>query len=351
MSEKTEQPTSKRLRDARERGQVVKSQEINAMVQLGLILLWVIAEGSTLQAAIAGCMDTAIQVSILPLGDALAQLTGQIAAVFIRFVFGLAALLVVSLTLTGFLQVGFLIAPEALKPTAERINPLSNLKQMVSLHSLFELAKMLLKVTVLGLTFAYLLDRYASSFSHLPQAGLTAGFAVCVQMAQWMWIALLITTAVFSVADYGMQYYQLRRQLMMSHQEIKQEYKDSEGNPEIKNRRRELHREVQSGSLAGKVASSSVVVRNPTHIAVCLSYVPDETPLPVVLEYGRDARAQQIVTLAEQYDIPVVENVPLARALINSTMPGDYVPEPLFEAVAQVLRLVQEQMEADDAAP
>ncbi|PHV11487.1 EscU/YscU/HrcU family type III secretion system export apparatus switch protein [Chitinimonas sp. BJB300] len=349
MSEKTEQPTSKRLRDARQRGQVVKSQEINATVQLGLILLWLMVEGPSLQAALGGSLDTAILVCTQPLGDALAQLTNQLAAIIIRFVFGLAGLLVVSLTLTSMLQVGFLVAPEALQPSADRINPLNNLKQMVSLHSLFELAKMVLKVSVLGLTFAYLINRYAPSFSHLPQAGLTAGFAVCVQLAQWMWAVLLIATAVFAVADYGMQYYQLRRQLMMSHEDIKQEYKDSEGNPEIKQRRRELQREVQSGSLAGKVSGASVVVRNPTHIAVCLSYVPDETPLPVVLDYGRDARALQIVALAEKFGIPVVENVPLARALIASTEPGDYVPEPLFEAVAQVLRLIQEQMEADDA--
>jgi type III secretion protein U len=135
---------------------------------------------------------------------------------------------------------------------------------------------------------------------------------------------------------------------MMSREDIKQEYKNSEGNPEIKHRRRDMHREVQSGSLGGKVAKSSVVVRNPTHIAVCLRYDAEETPLPVVMEYGRDARALQILALAQTHGIPVVENIPLARALIKCTQPGDYVPESLLEPIAQVLSMIQSQLAQDD---
>ena len=120
----------------------------------------------------------------------------------------------------------------------------------------------------------------------------------------------------------------------------------------MKQRRRELHREVQSGSLAGKVAKSSVVVRNPTHIAVCLYYEAGETPLPQVLEIGHDTQALNIVALAQAGQIPVVENIPLARALAASTVPGDYIPESLFHAVAQLLRGIQDawqEKEQDDA--
>ncbi len=348
MSEKTEQPTAKRVRDAREEGQVAKSQEINAVVQLGLILLWLTAEGPGLYAALASFINSAIATVNLPLESAMAQLVVEFGALGMRFVFGLAGLLALALTLTGMLQSGFLFAPKAIHPSAQRINPLSNAKQMVSLMKLFELGKMLLKVGVLGLTFVYLIDRYAASFAHLPQAGLAAGLAVCTQMAQWMWAILLALTVVFAIADYAMQHHQLRKQLMMSREDIKQEFKNSEGSPEVKHRRREMHREVQSGSLAGKVAKSSVVVRNPTHIAVCLRYEEGETPLPQVLEYGKDARALHIVALAEEQGIPVVENVPLARALIATTRPGDYIPETLFAAVAQVLRLIRTRMEEDE---
>ncbi|AXE30560.1 EscU/YscU/HrcU family type III secretion system export apparatus switch protein [Chromobacterium phragmitis] len=347
MSEKTEQPTAKRIRDAREEGQVAKSQEINALVQLGVLLLWLAAEGPALYQGFGAALTLAAGDINLPLVDALQRSLELLAWLALRFVVGMAGMVALALTLTGLLQSGFLFAPKALHPSGERINPLSNIKQIFSMRNLFEFAKMLLKVGVLGLTFAYLIKRYAFSFAHLQQAGLAAGFAVCVQMGQWMWMILLAATAVFSVADYAMQHHQLRKQLMMSREDIKQEFKNAEGSPEIKHKRRELHREVQSGSLAGKVAQSSVVVRNPRHLAVCLRYQAGETPLPQVLAQGRDAMALHIVALAEARGVPVVENVPLARALVAATQPGDYIPQPLFRAVAQLLAMLREQAEAE----
>lgn len=352
MSEKKEQPTAKRLRDAREEGQIVKSQEINALVLLGVVLLWLVAEGPPLRAALGEFILSTIDVVNLPIDSATAQVTGPLCTIFLRFVLGLAAVLVLALTLTGLIQSGFLFAPKALKPSGQRLNPLSNIKQIFLLRSLFDFGKMLLKVTLLGFTFFYLIQRYAASFAHLPHAGLEAGIAVCAQMTRWLLSILLGTTGVFAVADYAMQHRQLRKQLMMSREDIKQEFKNSEGSPEVKQRRRELHREVQSGSLASKVAKSSVVVRNPTHIAVCLYYEAGETPLPQVLEIGHDARALNIVDLAQAQQIPVVENIPLARALAASTAPGDYIPESLFQAVAQLLRGIQDawqEKEQDDA--
>ncbi|MFR9718014.1 EscU/YscU/HrcU family type III secretion system export apparatus switch protein [Aeromonas diversa] len=348
MSEKTEQPTAKRIRDAREEGQVAKSQEINALVQLAVILLWMVAEGPMLYLALGDLIVSTVGVVNLSLSSAMSVLVGKLATLVVRFVFGLADLLAVLLILTGLVQSGFLFAPKAIQPSGQRINPLSNAKQMVSVVKLFELGKMLLKMGSLALTFSYLIERYAASFTHLSQAGVVAGILVCSKMAQWMWAILLILTALFAVADYAMQHHQLRKQLMMSKEDIKQEFKNAEGSPEIKQRRRELHREVQSGSLAEKVADASVVVRNPTHIAVCLRYCEGETPLPRVLEYGRDERALHIVALAEARGIPVVENIPLARALVASTQPGDFIPEELFVAVAQVLRLLREESEEVD---
>lgn len=348
MSEKTEQPTEKRIQDARKEGQVAKSQEINATVQLTLTLLWLIAEGPDLYDALAKLIDYTIDATNLSLDAATVVLTEHVVSLTLRFVFGLGGLLALSLTLTGLVQSGFLFAPKAIQPSAKRLNPLANAKQMVSITKLFELGKMLLKVAVLGITFAYMIMRFGPSFATLPQAQPAAGLAVCVQLAQWMWAVLAGMTAVFAVADYGMQYYQLRKQLMMSHDDIKQEHKNAEGSDEIKHRRRELQQEVQSGSLAGNVAKSSVVVRNPTHIAVCLRYEENETPLPQVLEYGREERALQIVALAEQFEIPVVENVALARALIASTQPGDYIPEALFAPVAHVLQLVRARLDEDE---
>jgi type III secretion protein U len=348
MSEKTEKPTAKKIREARQKGQVAKSAEINATVQVGVILLWIIANGGSLQQTLTETITATLDAVNLPLQTAMNEIVGRIALLMAHFLFSLAGLLVLSIMLVGMLQTGLLFAPGALKVSADKLNPLGNLKNMVSARTLFELFKMTFKVGVLGLTFAYVIKHYAASFAHLPQAPLAAGMAVCVQLGQWMWMVLLAVTGMFSIADYAMQHHQTMKQLMMSREDIKQEYKNSEGNPEIKHRRRDMHREVQSGSLGGKVAKSSVVVRNPTHIAVCLRYDAEETPLPVVMEYGRDARALQILALAQTHGIPVVENIPLARALIKCTQPGDYVPESLLEPIAQVLSMIQSQLAQDD---
>ncbi|MFM0515531.1 EscU/YscU/HrcU family type III secretion system export apparatus switch protein, partial [Paraburkholderia sp. RL17-373-BIF-A] len=343
MSEKSEKPTAKRIRDARQEGQIATSQEVNASVLLAVTLLWMTAEGPALVTGLAGLVTVTVASVNLPIHSALQQVADHFVMVIERFVFGFAALLVTALTLTGLIQSGFLFAPKALLPSGQRISPLSNVKQIVSVKSLFELCKSVLKVVILGCIFFYLVKRYAASFAHLPLAGVEAGLAVCVQMARWMWEILLGVTAMFAVADYAMKHRQLIKQLMMSRDDIKQEFKNSEGNQEVKHRRRELHREVQSGSFAASVGQSLVVLRNPSHIAVCLRYVSGETPLPQVLEIGRGALALSIVALAEAQGIPVVENVQLARALAASTTPGDYIPEPLFQAVAHVLRGLQDK--------
>lgn len=345
MSEKTEKPTAKRIRDARSEGQVAKSQEITAVVQLGTIFLWLVAEGRTLVAQIGDATKATIDATGMPLDDAVPTLIQVFSSLLIRFAAGMAVPVIVALTLTGLLQTGFVFSPKALKVSGERINPLSNIKQIVSMRSLFELFKSLIKVGVLGLTFIYLIMRYAASFAYLPTAGFAAGLVVCEQMAQWMWLILIGATIIFAVPDYMVQRRQLMKQLMMSKEDIKQEYKNSEGSPEVKHRRRELHREVQSGSLGGKVRRSSVIVRNPTRIAVCIRYVAGETPLPQVLAIERDALALRVVALAERENIPVVENIPLARALLASSRPGDYVPRDLFQAVAEVLRIVFDQIQ------
>lgn len=199
-----------------------------------------------------------------------------------------------------------------------------------SLIKLFEFMKIMLKMVVLLVIFAYLIKQYAPSFSHLPQAEVMAGLSVTATMAEWMLSILLLVTLIFAVADYAMQNYQQIKQLMMSREDIKQEYTNTEGNPEIRQRQREIHREVQSGSLADRVSRSSVVVKNPTHIAVCIRYERGSTPLPQITESGKGLKAVRILALARKADIPVVENLRVARLLWRATQPGDYIPEHLF---------------------
>ncbi|WP_215778643.1 EscU/YscU/HrcU family type III secretion system export apparatus switch protein [Paludibacterium sp. B53371] len=349
--EKKEKPTAKRLRDARKEGQIARSQDVGLVIQSGVVLLWLMLEGKALYDALAEDLWLVIAVGQQDLGGALARYLPHLGWLWLRFCGGLALVLVLCLISGGLLQTGFLFAPKALKLSGQRINPLSNAKNLLSMKNLIELFKSLCKVLILGLTFAYLIRQYGPSLAYLPGASVQAGLLVGARLLLWMWGIQLATGMVFAIADYGYQRFMWLKQLRMSHKDLQQEYKHTEGDPEIRQRRKDLHQELLSGSLAGKVAAASVVVRNPTRLAVCLRFVPGDTPLPQITAMGRDHRARHILRLAERHGIPVVERVPLARALFADCKPGDYIPESLFAAVAEVLRWLMQTTGDPPALP
>lgn len=340
MSEKTEKPTPQKLRDARKKGQVAKSADVTSAVQLGALLGYFNFEGPRLLQAFERLIDLSIRVTNQNLGLALEQLTDGFVELALRFVLGMAVMLLVLTILSIVVQTGPLLASEALKPSLDKVNPLGNLKQMFSLKSAFELIKSIAKVAALSVIFFYLVREHGPSIQFLPLCSVECGLRVGAQLLDWLWMALAGFYVIFGIADYAFQRYNMNKQLMMSIEDIKQENKNSEGNPEMKQHRKSTHREIQSGSLAADVKKSSVVVRNPTHVAVCLFYRAGETPLPRVLAIGVDATARHIVDLAERAGVPVVENVRVVRALAKHAKVGGYIPAPLFEPIAQILRAV-----------
>lgn len=340
MAEKTEKPTEKRLREARNRGQVIKSAEIVTGLQMAVILGYFLFEGPALVQSIIGLIDLTLNVINLPLETAVAQVVGMFAMIALRFLGGLILVLAFTIVLANVGQTGPVWAGEAVLPSMNKLNVMKNAQQLISMKSLFELAKNVLKVIVLGLVFYYLLHRYVTSFQYLPQCGEACGLGVISTLITWLWGCFLGCYLVFGIADYAFQRYSLMKELKMSKEDTKQEYKDSEGNPEMKQKRRETQREVASGSLANNVRKATVVVRNPTHIAICLYYSECETPIPTVIEKAEDHMALHLVSLAEKAGVPIVENIPLARALFKQVETGSAIPERLFEPVAELLRLV-----------
>ncbi|RQR48119.1 EscU/YscU/HrcU family type III secretion system export apparatus switch protein [Burkholderia sp. Bp9126] len=339
MSEKSEKPTTKKLADARKKGQVAKSAEITSGVQLAAMLGYFFFEGTYLLQA----FETLVELSIALLNDDFTTSIGRwldvLCAILIRFMLGISGIVILTTIVTVIAQIGPMFATEALRPSLDKINPLANLKQIVSLKTLFEFSKSLFKVGTLSVIFFYLIRQYAPALQFLPLRGIECGLAVNVQLLCWMWGALVCFYTILGIVDFAFQRHNTTKQLMMSLEEIKQEFKNSEGNPEIKNKRREVHREVQSGSLSANVAKSTVVVRNPVHVAVCLYYRPGETPLPEVLEIGHGKMALHIVAIADRAGVPVVENVRVARALASRIGVGQYIPSDLFEPVAHILRI------------
>ncbi|GAB3629242.1 EscU/YscU/HrcU family type III secretion system export apparatus switch protein [Pandoraea terrae] len=340
MSEKNQKPTPKKIDDARKKGQVAKSADLTVFVQLGVLLAYFWLEGPAMFDAFRDLVALTLAVIGAPVDEAFRRLGVAALLVMARFSLGVAALLVFVTWMAMIMQFGVLVAPDAVAPKFERIDPVAKAKQLFSMQSLFEFGKSLTKVTVLSLIFFYLVRQYGPTLGALPQCGPACGFGVAVQMLFWLWAVLVLAYVVFGAADFAFQKFNHEKQLRMSLDEIKREYREIEGNPEMKHRRREQHREdVESGSLAGNVNKSTVVVRNPTRLAICLRFVPDETPVPVVVEKGRHARARAIVALAERAGIPVLEHVPVARRLMADVEIGAPIPHDLFEPVAAVLRL------------
>lgn len=349
MAEKTEKPTQKRMNEARKKGQVIKSNEIVTVLKMAVILGYLIVEGHALFNAIGELVILTVRSLSLPIDVAAKTIIGSFIMLLLRFMVGLVVVLIITICLSCIVQTGPIWAHKSLAFSFNKMNIIKNAKQIFSMKNLFEFGKNILKVIVLTLVFYYLLDYYVNLFQYLPTCGIDCGVMVTFTLIQWLWGGFLVCYIVFAIADYGFQYYHVMKELKMSKEDTKREFKDTEGNPQIKQKRREIQREITSNSVVANVKKSTVIVRNPIHIVVCLYYQPGITPLPQVVEKFQDNMALHIVKLAEKAGIPMVENIPLARALFQQVERGQIIPESLFEPVAELLRLVMDlRYDSDD---
>ncbi len=346
--EKTEKPTQKKIKDARNKGQVIKSTEIVTGLQMAVILAYFMGLGHEFLLACIHFIKVSIDSVNLDFDVATDLVYGEFMGLFVRYIGGLGLILFVVIVLGNILQTGAMWASEAVEFKFDKLNVVSNAKNLFSMKSVFELLKNLFKVFVLSLVFYYILHKYANSFQYLPICDEECGLKVMMTLILWLWGCFVGCYLLFGAADYAFQHYNTMKELKMTKEETKQEHKDQDGNPEIKQKRRETQREVASGSLASNVKKSSAVVRNPNHLAICLYYDSQDAPIPKVLEKAEDHMALHIVDLAEKNQIPIVENILLARSLYSQVEAGDFVPESLFEPVAELLRFVMSVDYDDD---
>lgn len=230
-----------------------------------------------------------------------------------------------------------LISGEALRPKFSHINPLQGVKRLFSLRSIIEALKGLLKIAVLLYLIYQFLSGVVDTFSKYLFTDLGAVCSHLLDLAFQMSMQIAVAYVVLAAADIFYQWWDYERQIRMSKREIKEEYKQMEGDPQVKGRIKELQRKMAQSRMMQKVPQADVVIRNPTHFAVALRYKADQDRAPVVLAKGQDQMALRIVSLAEENGVAVVENVPLARALYASTDLEQEIPPELYGAVAEVL--------------
>lgn len=336
-ADKTEPPTRKRILDARKEGNVSKSRDLTGTV---LVLGWLIAAWM-LAGSMHARINTLFEQSLATLGQpfktSLVQLSHTAVETFLWLMLPLLAMSLMLGLLIEFLQVGPLLSWEKVKPKMDKLNPVEGIKKMFSMDNLVELVKSIVKSAAL-IGIGWIVVRgMLPDLVQLPTSPPGA-----ISAALWHGLSLIViwTICVFffiSALDSAYQKYSYLKNLRMSRRDIRQELKDSEGDPHVKQRRRQLHQEWSQQNMLHAVRGANVVVTNPTHIAVALRYQDGDTDLPIVVAKGEGHTAEMIRQAAEEAGVPILQNIPLARGLHEKVALDDHISNEFFEAVAEVL--------------
>ncbi len=335
---KTEQATPKRRQDERKKGHVPMSKDVVGVASLFAAIVSLRLLGSTvipnISAYFVFCFE---QMQSAQISEAFLTLAMRFLALTARVVGPVAGLAIFAATTATFAQTRFLVTTDPIKPKLSKLNPLKGLKNLFSVKSLIETLKNLLKISIL-LFLVYLCLRdmieVATRFLYAEIGG------ACRYLFDAVYSMLLKIAAAFLViaaVDFFYQKWDYNNQLKMTKQEVKEEYKQTEGDPKVKGKIKEIQRKMAMQRMMDAVSKADVVVRNPTHVAVALRYHPGEDEAPVVLAMGLDYLALRIVAVAEQNNVTVIENVPLARALYAEAELNQQIPSSLYEAVAEVM--------------
>lgn len=341
MSDKTEQPTPKRLREAREKGDVCKSAEIPTALTVLVLVVYLVAMGGSIYEKMAAMFAVAFDAVHLPYAEALGRVVFVVSDIFVWIVFPVVFLVMAMAVIGNLAQVGFLFSMKAAMPKLENLSPAKWFKKVFSVKNAVELLKNILKVCVVGYAVYAVLSDYINEFFKIQTATIYALWDIIARAIKDMLIFSSGAFCAVAALDYLFQRWQYSKQHMMSKDEVKREYKEMEGDPHIKGKRKQLHQELIAQNSMGNVRRAKVLITNPTHYAVALDYEKDKTPLPVVLAKGEGLLAQRMIKVAEEEGIPIMRNVPLARSLYAEGTENAYIPADLIKPVAEVLKWVQ----------
>ena len=337
---KTEKATPKKRRDERKKGNVFLSQDAVAVVTLlgSFSAFWLLS--GTIAEQLSGFMQFCISRcgAVGPTtGDLVREIVMQALGLLLRCVFPITLVTMACAIIATFAQTRLLVSSELMKPKFSRINPLEGFKRLFSLKSVVNALKGILKISVLMvIVYLSIKGMFHESAKYL-YVDLRASCAHLFSQGMGMIIKIGLAFIALAALDFLYQWWDYERGLRMSTQEIKEEYKQTEGDPQIKGKIKEMQRKRAQSRMMQQVPQADVVIRNPTHFAVALRYHPEEDAAPIVLAKGMDSLALRIVKVAEEHKIPAIENVPLARALYADAELDQEIPPELYNPVAEVL--------------
>lgn len=342
--EKTEQATPKKKKETREKGNVLQSKEINSAFVLLATFIMINAFATFIGITLRNTTSYIYnQYLALDFTFSLKNLQTLLINSIISFFIIVAPIALTNLVVgvvASYLQVGVLFTTKPLAVDIKKINPIEGFKRMFSMKSIIELLKALIRIIVIGyISYSYvkgqivtILETIGMDIETILKSILKMSISIGIRAG-----AILV---VLAALDYFYQRYEYNKNLKMSKQEIKEEYKQTEGNPQIKSKIKEKQRQMSMQRMMQDIPKADVIITNPTHFAVGIKYNPKEFDAPKVIAKGQDLIAQNIKKIALENNIPIVENKPLARTLYDSVDIGQFVPPELYQAVAEVLAYV-----------
>lgn len=340
MSEKTEQPTPKKLQDAREKGQVAKSREVTTCaVIVGLFIYFWLFFDDYLERLkyLVGISPTYYDT---PFDQALVSCMKIVVQEFALLTIPIVVAAMAIATVAYLMQIGFLVSFEAVKPDMGRINPVQGIKRIFSLNSLLELVKSIVKIVLLGSIIYLIARQHIEEIIHIHDIGHDSAWIVFTAVLKKLAVAVSALFIVIAIIDFFFQKHLFVRKLKMSKEEIRREYKDREGDPYLKQQRKRLQMEMVNDDMAAKIKEATVVLAKSTETAIVVHFEMGKTPLPVVSIKGKKLVAERIVSMAKQYGIPIHSDADLAQKIYDDCQQDNYITRDYIEPVAMILRRI-----------
>jgi len=339
--EKTEDATPKRLREARKKGQVAKSKDMNTIVILIVAFSIIVFMRGYISEELRATMQT--NFGLISQGslsmEEIFLVVQQNFMTYVKIVgpFGLAMIVVAAAV--GFLQTGPIFSGEPMKPQMKRLNAVDNLKNMFKAKTFIELAKNIAKLSLIFLLAYFVVSDSIREVVSTAGATPTQSAGLAARLITSFLVRVFVVFLVIAIIDVFVQRWEYKKQMKMSKDEVKREYKQDEGDPLIKGERRRLHQEMAMSDTRQAVSSADAVVTNPVHLAIAIKYNDTEMAAPQIVAKGQRAFAENIREIARESSVPIIENPPLAWTLIEVDI-GEEIPEDLYAAIAEILVFV-----------
>lgn len=340
--EKTEQPTGRKIKETRKKGQVVKSPDLNAAIILLIcaMLMTIAGEYSfkEIYRFMYKCFSDYVNYAISL--DNIRNLILFYIFEFIKIVGITFAVVMVIGIVANLIQSGFVFSTDPLKPNLKKLNPIEGFKNIFSKRSLFNLLKTLLKFVFIGFVAYTFIRDNIDKILIASAVGVYELFPFVKDVLFQLIIRVLAVMMILGIVDYIYQRYDYKKRLRMTKQEVKEEWKQSEGDPQIRSARRQKQRQLSMNRMMAAVADATVVITNPTHLAIAIRYDTKLDEVPVVVAKGADYVAGKIRERAKEHNVPIIENKPLAQVLYKQVEINEEVPPALYQAVAEILAVV-----------